>query len=237
MHKQPGDADGVRVFETRRDRRRERKRLAGGVVGIIVLAATVTLVLRLRSETDGIDQQPLAVEEQADARQPAAPPALPKLPAIQAEPAPQVPAQEAVSNPERPPRPGDTSPAREKAWLEAWAQDAIDALKASGEHGGLAAFPPPGTDPLKTGVVVPEDFELPAGYVRHYQITDDGKRLEPILMFSPDKPLVDGNGEPIPLPDDGIVPADMAPPGLPVRMLEVPEAPGASVADSHDDAD
>ena len=40
---------------------------------------------------------------------------------------------------------------------------------------GIALFPPLGTDPLKRGILVPEDFELPEGYVRHYQATDDGE--------------------------------------------------------------
>jgi hypothetical protein len=40
---------------------------------------------------------------------------------------------------------------------------------------GIALFPPPGTKPIKQGVLVPEDFELPPGYVRHYQATDDGE--------------------------------------------------------------
>jgi hypothetical protein len=97
-------------------------------------------------------------------------------------------------------------------------------LRASGETEGLAAFPPKGTNPPKPGLVVPEDFELPEGYVRYYQITDGGQRLEPILMFSPDYEFVDRNGHPVALPEDGIVPPEMAPPGLPGRMLDVPDA-------------
>jgi len=103
------------------------------------------------------------------------------------------------------------------------ARDVISALVAAGEKEGIAAFPPPGTNPPKSGIVVPEGFELPEGYVRHYQVTDDGQRLEPILMFSPDYQFVDAAGNPIALPDDLIVPPDLAPPGLPIRMLEVPE--------------
>jgi hypothetical protein len=77
-------------------------------------------------------------------------------------------------------------------------------------------------------VIVPETYELPAGYVRYHQVTDDGKRLDPILMFSPDYEFTDSDGEALVLPEDGIVPADMVPPGLPVRMLEIPKAPEAS---------
>jgi hypothetical protein len=88
---------------------------------------------------------------------------------------------------------------------------------------GIALFPPPGTEPLKRGYVVPEDFELPPGYVRHYQTTDDGERVPAILMFHPDYRPLDGDGEPIALPADRIVPREMAPPGMPLEMLEVPE--------------
>ena len=113
----------------------------------------------------------------------------------------------------------------EQQQIEALARDMIDAAKQAGETGGLAAFPPPGTDPIKTGLVVPDDFELPEGYIRHYQTTDDGRRLEPILMFSPDYQFVDENGQPIPLPESGIVPPEMAPPGMPIRKLEMPKNP------------
>jgi len=114
--------------------------------------------------------------------------------------------------------------AEETKRVEELARDMIDAAKQSGETRGLAAFPPPGTDPIKTGIVVPDDYELPAGYVRYYQITDDGRRLEPILMFSPDYEFLDENGQPVPLPESGIVPPEMAPPGLAVdNVLEVPE--------------
>jgi len=91
---------------------------------------------------------------------------------------------------------------------------------APGEHAGLAAFPPPGTKPIKRGLVVPDDFDLPEGYVRHYQTTDDGRRLPPILIFHPDFAPVDENGNAIALPEDRIVPPELAPPGLPHRMLD-----------------
>jgi hypothetical protein len=87
---------------------------------------------------------------------------------------------------------------------------------------GIAVFPPPGTDPPKAGIVVPDDYELPPGYVRHYQTTDDGQQLPPILMFHPDFQPVDDRGRPIPLPADRVVPPEMAPPGLPHDVLAVP---------------
>ena len=63
-------------------------------------------------------------------------------------------------------------------------------------------------------------FELPEGYVRHYQTTDDGRSLPPILMFHPDVAGVDENGNPVLTPEQRIVPPDLAPPGLPHRMLD-----------------
>jgi hypothetical protein len=71
--------------------------------------------------------------------------------------------------------------------------------------------------------VVPEDLELPEGYVRHYQATDDGELLPPILMFHPDYEFFDANGQPIELPEDLIVPPELAPPGLEDEpLLELP---------------
>jgi hypothetical protein len=105
---------------------------------------------------------------------------------------------------------------------ELLARDVIPALVAAGEKEGIAAFPPPGTDPPKSGILVPDDYQLPPGYVRHYQVTDDGKQLGAILMFSPDFEFVDQSGRPVPVPENRIVPPEMAPPGLPIRMLELP---------------
>jgi hypothetical protein len=99
---------------------------------------------------------------------------------------------------------------------------------APGEKAGLAVFPPPGTKPVRQGIVVPDDFELPEGYVRHYQTTDDGRRLPPVLMFHPDYELLDANGNPVPLPEDRIVPPDMVPKGMPIRKLDDPDHVGTS---------
>ncbi len=87
---------------------------------------------------------------------------------------------------------------------------------------GIMLFPAPGTDPIKKGIIVPEDFELPPGYVRHYQATDDGERLPAILMFHPDHPPLDANGQPMQVPEDGIVPPELAPPGMPIQILKDP---------------
>ena len=88
----------------------------------------------------------------------------------------------------------------------------------------------PGTKPLKRGIVVPEDFELPPGYVRHYQSTDDGDRVAAILMFHPDYAPTDESGQPIELPENRVVPAEMAPPGMPIQMLQLPEGSEAGAA-------
>jgi hypothetical protein len=89
---------------------------------------------------------------------------------------------------------------------------------------GIGLFPPPGTDPVKIGIRVPEGFELPEGYVRHYQVTDDGQPLPPILMFHPDYDWVDESGQHVEV-EGGVVPPELAPPGMPIEMLELPEAP------------
>ena len=69
---------------------------------------------------------------------------------------------------------------------------------------------------MKRGIVVPDDFVLPEGYVRHYQTTDDGQQLPPILMFHPDYEFVDEQRRRRSrCPSDRVVPPELAPPGLP----------------------
>lgn len=100
--------------------------------------------------------------------------------------------------------------------------EVIQRLHAAGVRTGLGAFQPPGTRPPMVGLAVPEDFPLPAGYVRHYQATDDGQRIEPMLMFSPDVQTVVVNGRTVAVPADRIVTPELAPPGLTVRRIVVP---------------
>jgi len=100
--------------------------------------------------------------------------------------------------------------------------EVIARLHQAGVYTGLGAFSPPGTRPPLLGLAVPEDFPLPAGYVRHYQATDDGQRIEPILMFAPDVQLVDAARQPIAMPADRVVPPELAPQGLPIRRIVVP---------------
>ena len=100
--------------------------------------------------------------------------------------------------------------------------EVIDRLHQAGIHTGLGAFNPPGTKPPLIGLAVPEDFALPPGYVRHYQATDDGQRIEPILMFAPDYQATTPDGRPVAMPPDRVVPPELAPPGLPIRRIVVP---------------
>jgi hypothetical protein len=100
--------------------------------------------------------------------------------------------------------------------------EVIRALHARGIHTGLGAFPPPGTRPPLRGLVVPDDFALPPGYVRHHQATDDGQTIAPILMFSPDIDSIDVRGVRVPIPPDRVVPPELAPPGMPLQFVRIP---------------
>ena len=100
--------------------------------------------------------------------------------------------------------------------------EVIQRLQAAGVRTGLAAFNPPGTRPPLIGLAVPDNFELPPGYVRHHQATDDGQRIEPILMFAPDTPTLVIQGRTVSVPADHVVPPELAPPGLPIRRIVVP---------------
>lgn len=100
--------------------------------------------------------------------------------------------------------------------------EVIERLHQAGVHTGLGAFSPPGTRPPLIGLAVPEDFALPKGYVRHHQATDDGQRIEAILMYAPDHQFVDAANQPIAIPKDRVVPPELAPSGLPIRRIVIP---------------
>ena len=100
--------------------------------------------------------------------------------------------------------------------------EVIEGLHRRGIRTGLGAFQPPGTSPPLLGLEVPADFVLPEGYVRHHQATDDGQRIAPILMFSPDLRFVDVRGRRVPVPADRLVTPDLAPPGFPLRLVRIP---------------
>lgn len=99
--------------------------------------------------------------------------------------------------------------------------EVIEALQQAGIRTGLGAFNPPGTSPPLEGLAVPDSFDLPQGYVRHHQVTDEGVPIEPILMFSPDFTLYDAQGRPIAMPANRVVPPELAPPGLPLHWVRV----------------
>ncbi|HJV74985.1 MAG TPA: hypothetical protein VJ654_12245 [Noviherbaspirillum sp.] len=101
-------------------------------------------------------------------------------------------------------------------------QEVIERLHQAGIHTGLGAFSPPGTRPPLVGLAVPDDLELPPGYVRHHQVTDDGQPIEAILMYAPDYQFVDAANQPIAIPKDRVVPPEHAPPGLPIRRIVIP---------------
>lgn len=100
--------------------------------------------------------------------------------------------------------------------------EVIAGLHEVGIRTGLGAFNPPGTSPPLVGLAVPEDYPLPEGYVRHFQATDDGQAIEPILMYSPDYEFLDAAGQPIEIPADRVVRVAQAPAGLPIRQVRIP---------------
>src|SRR5262245_25047306 len=205
--------DGVRVVRTSATRQVIWLTVLGmGVVVLVVVAALFGLRVSGRGPIAEAPRRPptdLAAATPPDASRFVVPPPAPEPVARAGSTAPRparaVPRQAAGGEP----------PAKD---------DEPFTIGDPNERSGLRAFPPMGTKPIKRGIVVPDDFELPPGYVRHFQSTDDGHRLPAILMFSPDYEWVDAQGHPIALPADRIVPPEMAPPGLPIKMLE-PVAP------------
>lgn len=201
------DPDGVRITgSTGLGGMGWRVLLVLGIVG-----ACGVVVRFLLERGDGVERPAERVAVRApEERRPAPPPVAVAAPAPVASPVAEHPAprrHEAAGKPDPDPEPTFT-------------------LNAPGEHAGIAAFPPPGTKPVKRGIIVPDGFELPEGYVRHYQTTDDGRQLPPILMFHPDYAPVDAAGNPIALPEDRVVPPDMAPAGMPVQAMDPAEQPG-----------
>ncbi|ELX11862.1 hypothetical protein Jab_1c04500 [Janthinobacterium sp. HH01] len=148
----------------------------------------------------------------------------------QSAPAPAVPQPAAQASSTPPPRlpEGDADPTRDlKSYVARGEKptmpEVIERLHERGVYTGLGAFSPPGTRPPMVGLAVPENFELPPGYVRHHQATDDGQRIEAILMFAPDFQLYDSAHQPIAMPKDRVVPPELAPPGLPIRRIVIPK--------------
>jgi len=210
------DRDGVRVVESRRVRRQ----VWWVVLAIVVVGSTTILLTRWRRVDDAGHSEEKVPDEVM--RWSGAPPEESRqgTPIEVADAAPRVvPLARRTAEPGAPAsQPGsapvDTAPGAEAA---------DTALPNAEEPTGIALFPPMGTDPIKRGVIVPERFELPPGYVRHYQTTDDGESLPAILMFHPDFEFVDEHGNKIEVPQNRVVPPELVPAGMPVQMLEVPE--------------
>jgi hypothetical protein len=109
------------------------------------------------------------------------------------------------------PPPPDTAESEEPPGSE---EITVDQLPP-GDGTGIDAFPRPGTKPLQRGLIVPDGYDLPPGFVRHHQTTDSGEQLPPILKFHPDH-------APPGAPADRIVPPELAPRDMPQRWLEPP---------------
>lgn len=222
--KERQDADGVRI--TRVEHRRKPYWTIGLAIAAPVLLTILAVAIVRWSPTDEPVSLPSPVVAAViDGNPPDAEPAR-AAPTPSQSPA-RVAPRRVVAAPAADPAGLGESPVPEpsrKPHREIDAADAIIMLREEGIHDGIAAFGIPGSDPPKSGILVPEEFELPEGYVRHYQSTDDGEDLPAILMFHPDYEFVDETGKVAKLPEDGVVPADMAPPGLAVdQVLAVPE--------------
>jgi len=199
------DGDGVKVVEVAGVRR--------GVwllvLALLIAAAAGVLALRLALHSDAPPEPDVVLA--------AAPGAPAQAPGPTAAPRRTLHAVRRVSAPAPAPLPSDSeAPPPAEPELPQFPDEPGDGPS------GIAVFPPLGTDPPKRGILVPEDFELPEGYVRHHQATDDGESLPAILMFHPDYEWLDENGVAIALPEDLVVPPELAPPGLPITFLEVP---------------
>ena len=166
---------------------------------------------------------------------PAAPPGVPV--AAPSQPPTSAPLQHVASAPAQPASalaggaplptppaapPSDDLAAHVPAGTVPTMNEVIDRLHQAGIRTGLGAFNPPGTRPPLIGLAVPEDFALPPGYLRHHQATDDGQRIEAILMFDPDHPPPVAAGRVLATPAQRVVPAELAPPGLPIRLITLP---------------
>lgn len=217
------DADGVRVIAHRR--RPHRVAFAIGAVALAVAGAA--WLLALPAERPATAARPAPRPEYA-ATAPA--PVMPTPAEGWTTAATAAAARSSVAA--APPSAGATEwtsgdPGDLASWFqpgdpEPTMRDVIETLHEMGIRTGLGAFNPPGTSPPLLGLAVPPDFALPPGYVRHHQVTDDGVPLEPILMFAPEVVLHDASGRVIPLPEDRVVPPEYAPPGLPIRRIELP---------------
>jgi hypothetical protein len=210
------DRDGVRRIEQKRTGS-SGTWLIGLALGFTVLCLGLSAWLVLSPGDTPSGDEGVAPPE------PRAPSPLPSPARASARPkSPAAMVMQVVTNPKALP----SSPSSEEP-MDPPPSEPAPSGEPPAEKTGLALFRP-GTKPLKQGLIVPEGYELPPGYVRHYQTTDDGQQLKAILMFHPDYQPVDANGQPIPLPENRVVPPELAPPGFPMDVLEVPAGPEGS---------
>ena len=202
------DGDGVRVLRKPHEVRRTARAWVAAAV-VLVTAAPLWFVLAPGS---GSGLQAIAAPAAMD-REGAGGSAK--------HPSPAARASSLSSTNEPPPRsgPDDLAAYFQPGDPEPTGGEVIEALQHAGVRTGIGAFNPPGTSPPLSGLAVPAGFELPEGYVRHHQVTDEGVPIEPILMFSPDFRLYDAQGRVVALPPDRVVPPALAPPGLPLRWV------------------
>lgn len=213
------DRDGVVEV---RDQQGDRTRQI--VVGLLVALAVVGIAVKIRERLAPTPAPSRAASTGAEATSKRAARAASKRAApIPVAAAPQPNGPGAAQPDEQAASPSSSSSSSSFAPDEASAPEGLvaDAPPQAGE--GIAAFPAPGTKRIKPGIIVPEDFPLPPGYVRHYQTTDKGQMLPAILTFHPDHPPIGADGHPVAVPPDRVVPPDQVPAGLPIHLLEVPK--------------
>ena len=188
---------------------RIQKKHTGNGTWLVWLALGVTALCLILSAwlvsspgpvPDAAEPAPVRVAENRPAPSPTRTPPAPR---------PEVRPTTAQGTPEAPPTPQE---------VPAMAQDAAPSGPAEGSN-----LYRPGTKKLKQGIIVPEGFKLPPGYLRHYQSTDNGEGVKPILMFHPDYKPVDSKGQPVEIPESRVVPPELAPAGMPIEVLELPE--------------
>jgi len=189
------------------------------IAACALIAVMVLLILRPLWRTEPPAPETMAMATDTPSKK--AVPAEPRAPQPRAAPH-VIPVRRANPDSAVAPPPAEAAPPTPAVTPDAAAATAA-ADDGGEERTGIALFPPPGTDPLKPGILVPEDYPLPEGYVRHYQATDTGQRVPAILMFHPDYEFFDAQGHRIEVPEDRIVPRELAPPGMPVDMLTPPD--------------
>lgn len=216
------DGDGVRVVALGKSRLAPMVWIAAGCIVAAIIAASLlwprppaASVARQVADAGGPVAAPAPADPVESVPMPATTPAT-----TTPQPAAEEPQPSRV--PWASPDPNDLANYIPPGTPEPTVTEVIEALHAAGDKGGIGAFNPPGTSPPLRGLAVPADFVLPPGYVRHHQVSDSGEPIEPILMFSPDYVFRDAAGNPVPIPENRVVPPEMAPPGLPIRPVEIP---------------